>query len=135
MANPKGSSEKKVELMLVATDMRMSGMSYRQIGRQLDVSHVTAYRYVEESIAQIREECDESAKQLLVLELKRLDAALAAIFKKVIGGDLNAIDRMIKIGERRSRLIGLDAPTKQQMDLNIPEPIEYVSTKEKNEAD
>ena len=47
-----------------------------------------------------------------MLELARLDVAQRAIWKKVVKGDLAAIDRLLKIMQRRAKLIGLDAPVK-----------------------
>jgi 5,10-methylene-tetrahydrofolate dehydrogenase/methenyl tetrahydrofolate cyclohydrolase len=47
------------------------------------------------------------------LEVERLDAALAAIWEKVVTGNLWAIDRLLKISEQRCRLLGLNAPDRQ----------------------
>jgi hypothetical protein len=46
------------------------------------------------------------------LELKRLDTALNAIFEDVQNGKLEAVDRLLKIMERRAKYLGLDAPTR-----------------------
>ena len=43
-------------------------------------------------------------------ELARLSAAEEAIWPKIIAGDLLAIDRLLRIMERRAKLLGLDAP-------------------------
>ena len=61
------------------------------------------------------------AKEVLKLELERLDAILLSIWKAISQGHLGAIDRAIKIMERRTRYLGLDAPVKQDhfLDGNI----------------
>jgi len=46
------------------------------------------------------------------LELKRLDTALNAIFERVQDGNLEAVDRLLRIMERRAKYLGLDAPTR-----------------------
>jgi len=45
------------------------------------------------------------------LELRRLDRLLNAIWHKAIAGDLQAIDRFIKISERRGKIDGWDSLT------------------------
>jgi hypothetical protein len=60
----------------------------------------------------LRETLQEPADEVRQLELLRLDRYLSAIAEKVDSGDLKAIDRALKIMERRSKLLGLDAPQK-----------------------
>lgn len=57
----------------------------------------------------------EPADDLRRLELSRLDEALRAIWPKVKKGDLFAIDRYLKISERRAKLVGLDSKTEIQL--------------------
>ena len=44
------------------------------------------------------------------LEVQRLDAMLYAVWGNVLQGDVGAVNTALKISERRSRLLGLDAP-------------------------
>ena len=53
-----------------------------------------------------------SSDELLALELSRLDGLLAKVYPMAAQGDLQAVDRVLKICERRARLLGLDAPTR-----------------------
>ncbi len=50
----------------------------------------------------------EPAENLRQLELERLDAMLTAIWPQALNGYLGAIDRVLKIIERRSKLLGLE---------------------------
>ena len=115
MANPKGQSENKAELKKTAYKLRITGLSYRRIGDQLGISHVTAFVWVKETLEALRKECKELAETYRDMELERLDEAQTAIYNKVLKGDVAAIDRLLKIQERRSKLLGLDAPTKQDI--------------------
>ena len=45
-----------------------------------------------------------------------MDALQHAVWDKALDGDLSAMDRVIKIMDRRARLLGLDAP--QQVAVN-----------------
>jgi hypothetical protein len=47
---------------------------------------------------------------LRVLEAGRLDQLQLAIWKSALAGHLGAIDRVLRIMERRARLFGLDTP-------------------------
>jgi hypothetical protein len=44
------------------------------------------------------------------MEVERLDAVLMAIWAQVKQGNLSAVDRYIKVAQRRAELLGLDAP-------------------------
>jgi hypothetical protein len=56
-----------------------------------------------------REQISQMA-EVIAVETVRLDRALNAIWDKVLAGDRGAINTMLKIMERRTRLLGLDAP-------------------------
>jgi hypothetical protein len=53
--------------------------------------------------------------------MDRLDIAQAAIWTNVIAGEVASVIALIKIMERRARLLGLDMPTKAQIEVNIYE--------------
>lgn len=52
------------------------------------------------------------AAELRELELRRLDALLMALWPNATKGGLETIDRVLRISDRRVRLLGLDAPIK-----------------------
>lgn len=110
-----------------ALKLRAAGTGYEEIARAVGYANASgAFKAV---VCGLKKTLAEPANELRTLELKRLDNYLLAISKQVQSGDLKAIDRAIKISERRSRLLGLDAPTKiaptdptgeEQYDNNIP---------------
>jgi hypothetical protein len=51
------------------------------------------------------------------IETERLDIAQSAIWGKVLAGDTNAVSTFIRIQERRAKLLGLDQPFKQQIEV------------------
>ena len=67
----------------------------------------------------LREAVREPAEELRTLELERLDTLYAKVMVIIETGStkevLNAIDRALRIMERRSKLLGLDAPMKQDL--------------------
>jgi hypothetical protein len=51
----------------------------------------------------------EPAEELRTLELERLDALWRGIWPAACAGDPKALDRALRIQERRAKLLGLDA--------------------------
>jgi hypothetical protein len=92
-----------------ALKLRQAGTSYDDIARVLGYKSASgAYNAIKSAL---KKTLQEPAGDLRILELNRLDEALKAIWPDVKKGSLFAIDRFLKISERRSRLLGLDAKT------------------------
>lgn len=120
-----------------AARLRSSGWSYPDIAAELGFKQrADAYNAVKRVLdSTVREAGDE----LRALELDRLDgmyrAAMAVLERqhvtvshgKIVQHDgeplvddapvLQAVDRLLRIQERRSRLLGLDAPVKRDLTL------------------
>ena len=88
-----------------------AGLNYRDIAGALDVSLATVAGDVKTILKRWRAEQVSTIDQWVQLESHRLDRAINAIWEKVNDGDLNAIDRALKIMERRAKLLGLDTPS------------------------
>jgi hypothetical protein len=125
---------KKATLKIKAYEMRLKGMSYRQIAQELGITFPTAHSYVKEVMNELNKYSLELIETYRDMELTRLDAAQNAIYKKVLKGDDRAITTMLKIQERRARVLGLDAPVKTEATIKTPEPIIFVPAGE-NEPD
>jgi hypothetical protein len=63
-------------------------------------------------LARIESKTKEEAAHVRVLELEWLDRLLKPMMERAEDGMREAVDRVLKICERRSKLLGLDAPTK-----------------------
>lgn len=93
-----------------ALEMRKDGHTFEAIAKALAYQgRSSAYRAV---MAGLQKTLQEPADELRKLELERLDKAAAAIVGRVEDGDLQAIDRWIRISESRRKLLGLDGPAK-----------------------
>ena len=98
--------------MALALEYREKGYKYRDIAERLGVSTSTAYDYVRDAIKEITR---EPAEAVLTLELDRLDNILRAVLPLAIDGDLDYVDRYIKLTHQRARLIGLYHLAEQQI--------------------
>lgn len=121
-----------------ATKLRAAGLDYDEIAARVGFANRgNAYRAVERCLAAARA---EPAEAVTKLELERLDEmwrnAKAVLDRshitvsngRIVYDDdgkpviddapvLQAIDRMLKIQERRARLLGLDAPVKSRIEV------------------
>lgn len=105
------------------------GYTYEEIGNKHEekygkkVSKQAVHECVKRHIEKYREILQEETKDIVFIELERLNSLYKFAYSKVKKGDLKAIDYCLKIMERRSRLIGLDAPEKQEIentgDINL----------------
>lgn len=94
----------------MACDLRRAGLTYQEIADALGMSDPSVAR---DAIIRSRKAViKEPATELVAWETERLDTILAAIWPKVQKGDLRAIDRVLKVMERRAKYFGLDAPEK-----------------------
>ena len=96
-----------------ALELRKAGATYDQIAQTLGYTNRgNAYHLVHDALAMITR---EQAEDVLTLELERLDGMLLALWPKAKRGDHYAVDRVLKLMERRARYIGLDAPVSTQV--------------------
>jgi hypothetical protein len=128
-------SIKAVELDFQAYDLRQQGLTFRQIGQQMGTTPQRAHQRVTRALARRLQEPPDAHRHL---ELERLDhmwqEALAVLRRPHVFAQngkivydkegeplsddapvLNAIDRLLRIQERRARLLGLDAPTTSKL--------------------
>jgi hypothetical protein len=120
-----------------ACRLRAQNLTYREIAAELGVDVHTAYDAVQRGL---RDTLQEPADDVRRLELERLDE-LAQKAREVMNGThyviaqgsvvrltrrgspleddgpvLQAIDRLLRIQERRARLLGLDSPQRVSID-------------------
>ena len=63
------------------------------------------------------------------MELDRLDVALDALADRIEQGDDRAVATMLRIQERRAKLLGLDSPDRQQVEVTGIDPRELLAAK------
>jgi DNA-binding transcriptional MerR regulator len=89
-----------------ALRLREAGLTYEEIAQQLNLSNRgAAHNLVKRHLKRY---VDEPAEEHLALELSRLDMLTRALSTKVAKGELGAIDRYLKVMERRAKYLGLD---------------------------
>lgn len=90
-----------------ALELRKAGMTYQVIADKLGYRNRNgAWKSIKSALRDIPA---EAAHEVKAIELERLDTLLKSIWSGALSGSLGAVDRAIRIMERRARLLGLDA--------------------------
>lgn len=89
--------------------MRQAGATYEAIGEKLGISPQAAHKTVDKALTKTQRETSEAADKVRQIELSRLDAMQAALWLSAVKGNHGAVDRILRIMERRARYLGLDA--------------------------
>lgn len=95
-----------------ALELRRAGASYRDIARTMGVSVSIAHKLVTRGMKRLVARCEEKAEDIRSMELDRLDKLQLAVWPQAAKGQLQAVDRMLKIMDQRAKLLGTYAPTK-----------------------
>lgn len=111
-ANSRGV--RAAERRIKALELRKAGKTYDAIGKKLGITTQSAHALVMSALEQIRTVTAEDAAKVRELELERLTGIYEKLYPK--RDDPRAADTLVRIAERRSRLLGLDAPTKLEVD-------------------
>lgn len=88
--------------------MRIGGGGYADIAKRLKIAPSTVGRALKRAMEVWKVENSELIEEQVHLQIKRLDRMILAIWPEVITGNLLAIDRALRIEERRARLLGFD---------------------------
>jgi len=96
-------------------EMRLAGVTFDIIGKTVGYASAgaTYNAYKRALIRTLQEPADE----IRDTELARLDRLMQGIWTQALRGEISSVQTALKIMDRRARLLGLDAPTKQQVDV------------------
>ena len=107
---PTAEDIKRMETEWQCVELRKAGVSYENIAKKLGLGNAScALQMVRRALSRVD---TEATKDLRDLETRRLDDMLFSIWGHVRKGHFGAIEKALKIMERRARLLGLDSPVK-----------------------
>lgn len=106
------------QLQLKALELRLQGLSYQEIGERIGRSDTWAYRLV---MRAMRETIQEPADKVRELETSRLEKMLARVWPMIEEGNLQAIDRGVRIIEVLAKINGLYSDR-----VTMSEPVKMV---------
>lgn len=113
---PKGQPPKQevIEREQEILKLRRGGLTFDLIGQRVGLTTAGAHDAYQRALTRILAEDVEAIRRL---ETERLDLAQSAIWGKVLQGDNPSIANLLRIMERRAKLLGLDQPTRIQAEV------------------
>jgi len=121
MTESKTSNRKitAVERREKAIELRKAGATYQSIADNLGVTPQAAHKMVMKVLGDLAEKSQENAEHVRSIELQRLDKLFFAMYQQAVKGSQGAVDRCLRIMDRRAKYLGLDAPKEVAMDGEI----------------
>ena len=117
---------------LKALEFRKAGLPYATIAQQLGYnSPQAAWKAVKTALKRTIQEPSDEVRQM---EIERLDAVLEAVWAQVKQGNLPAVDRYVKLAQRRADLLGLDAPKRTDVTTG-GESLTFIIERKQDEED
>lgn len=115
-----------------ALALRAEGWNYEAIARTLGYAGRSgAYKAVSRALRRLGA---EDAAALRQLEGMRLDALQAALWERALAGDLDAVDRVLRIIHRRITLFGLEVTPGASPAAPVHLAIRFTGDEEPDEA-
>lgn len=106
-----------IERQKHALELRKAGVPYSVIAERVGYKQASgAHAAV---MSAMKATIKEPANEVRKLELERLDALLLAVWAKATSGDTKAVMTALRVMERRSAFLGLDAPIKRSDTITI----------------
>jgi len=110
------------ERVKIYIDLVKAGYTYQQIADHINkingtnITRQAVHKSVKREIDKSREKLYEEVKDLVFIEVERLNELFKSAYSKAKKGDEKSINSCLKIMERKAKLLGLDAPEKQEVD-------------------
>jgi hypothetical protein len=108
---------KRVEILA----LRLAGFAVPQIADRMDLSASEVSTIVESTLEGTK---NRAVAEMRELENQRLDRAQSAIWSEVVKGNVQAINTFLRISQQRSKINGIYAPKKIEMNVGIRHEME-----------
>ncbi len=118
MAN-RADRDAAVERGWQAFAIRKGGHSYKAIAAQLGVNERTVRRDIRRVLDDLNARALGQAELYQRMQLERINDMWKGVWPAILRGDLEAVRTGLRIMEREAKLLGLDAPTKIDIEQRI----------------
>ena len=108
-------SPELVDREVKVLELRRAGLTWQRISEEVGYAdHTGAYAAYKRAIKRTQQ---QPADELREQELDRIDRLQLALWPKAMKGDNASVNTIVRLMERRARLLGLDTPIKIQQDV------------------
>ena len=102
-----------------AVDLRRKGLTFAAIGKEMGISLQAAHELVKKSLEDFRTDTAEAVEDHRRLELARLERIVEIVWPQVEEGRGDAVDRVLKVAQRKAALLGLDLKTPEAVNNHL----------------
>jgi DNA-binding Lrp family transcriptional regulator len=110
-----GHTERRRE----AVDLRRAGLTFDAIGERMGISGPSAFELVKKALEDFRSDTAEAVEDHRRLELARLERIVEIMWPQVEEGRGDAVDRVLKVAQRKAALLGLDLKTPEAVNNHL----------------
>jgi ADP-ribosylglycohydrolase len=101
-------------------EMRLAGVTFEVIARSVGYSSAgSCYNAYKRALIRTLQEPAEAVREA---EVARLDRLMQGVWTAALRGEVRSVEAVLRIMDRRAKLMGLDAPTKQQVEVTHYDP-------------
>lgn len=118
----RGGTNDKINIItrqIMALDLRKAGYSYRAIAERCHVTQTQAHTDVQKELARLDDISKESASELKLMELERLDMAIKGLMPFVEAGSSTHATALVSVVAQRAKLLGLYAPEQHEDKVTV----------------
>jgi len=121
MARTRTPTPEVIEKETKILQMRKMGLTWAQIGQSVGLSQAGAYGAYRRALSRVP---DELASELRKIDNERIDALITASWPDAMRGSARHLEVLVKLLERRAKLMGLDAPILQRIEVVTDEIVD-----------
>ena len=114
------AAERKAQRVEILA-LRLAGFSSTQIADRMDIGVKEVDAAIEQTLESTK---NRAVSEMRELENSRLDRAQSAIWSEVVKGNVQAINTFLRISQQRSKINGIYAPKKIEMNVGIKHEME-----------
>jgi DNA-binding Lrp family transcriptional regulator len=115
----KPSSIGHTERRRQAVDLRRAGLTFEAIGAEMGITSASAFELVKKALEDFRTDTAEAVEDHRRLELARLERIVEIMWPQVEEGRGDAVDRVLKVAQRKAALLGLDLKTPEAVNNHL----------------
>ena len=110
----KAPTPERIDKEREIVELRTEGYVWREIAQQVGMSTAGVYKAYNRAMTRVIAPSIEEHREL---ELDRLDILQRTYWQPAVNGNLRAADYVLRVIDKRAKLLGLDAPLKVQAEV------------------
>lgn len=100
-------------------ELRKAGWGYHHIALAFEISEKEARKKIRLELRRAARILHKSAREVFQLEYERLEDLTLALWPQAQAGSIRAVETLIRLMERRAKMLGMDAPLRTEARLDM----------------